>query len=85
MRRAVVSAAGGEEFRREEYKSLKRGGREGKVEVFLTWSTLDDLDLQVSCPGGGEIGGQRGRPGSCGEAKLDVDANRNLIERHEHA
>lgn len=67
-----------EEFHREEYKSLKRGGHEGKVEVFLTWNTLDDLDLEVSCAGGGQIGGQRGRPGSCGEAKLDVDANRNL-------
>lgn len=67
-----------EEFHPEEYKSLKRGGHEGKVEVFLTWKTFDDLDLQVFCPGGGQIGGQHGRPSSCGEAKIDVDANRNL-------
>jgi hypothetical protein len=68
------------EFRPDEHPSLGRGGKEGKVEVFLRWNTLDDLDLQIYCPGGGQIGGQNGRPGSCGEAKVDVDANRNLTQ-----
>lgn len=69
-----------EEFNPDEHPSLARGASEGKVEVYLSWNTHDDLDLEISCPGGGRIGGQHGRPGSCGEGALDIDANRNLSQ-----
>ena len=68
------------DFNPAEHSSLREGAHEGKVEVYLSWNTLDDLDLKIFCPDNGQIGGQEGRPGSCGEGKLDHDANRNLTE-----
>src|SRR5271165_796248 len=65
-------------FNPDEHPSLKIGAQQGKVEIYLSWKTLDDLDLQIYCPGGGQIGGREGRPGSCDEGALDHDANRNL-------
>lgn len=58
-----------------------RGAAPGRLEVLLAWHTLDDVDLEIVCPGG-QIGGQSGRPGPgvCGDGKLDLDANRNLTE-----
>lgn len=67
-----------EEFNPDEHPSIQEGAREGKVEVYLSWRSRDDLDLKVYCSGGGQISGQDGRPGSCGEGELDHDANRSL-------
>jgi hypothetical protein len=57
-----------------------RGAKQGKLEAFLDWSTPDDLDLSVFCPGG-HVGGVNSKPGPgvCGDGKLDLDANRNLV------
>jgi hypothetical protein len=56
-----------------------RGAKPGKLEVFLEWRTLDDVDLESFCPGG-RLGGSGSAfgPGICGDGKLDLDANRNL-------
>lgn len=61
-------------------KTYERGARGGMLEVFLSWKTLDDLDLLVFCPGGGSIGGTVNHPGSCGDGAIDLDANRNLVK-----
>jgi hypothetical protein len=60
-------------------RAYDRGAKRGKLEVFLDWNTLDDVDLSVQCPGGliSSIGGKPG-PGVCGDGKLDLDANGNL-------
>jgi hypothetical protein len=59
----------------------QRGGHSGKLQVTLSWHTLDDLDLNVFCPGG-MLGGNRDvrGPGVCGDGVKDVDSNRNLKE-----
>ncbi len=59
----------------------QRGGKKGQLQFTLAWNTLDDLDLNVTCPGGqiSSISGERG-PGICGEGVKDIDANRNLVE-----
>ncbi|WP_294532289.1 hypothetical protein [uncultured Rhodoblastus sp.] len=74
-----------EEFIRLRERTYKRGATSGKLEVFLAWHTLDDVDLVITCPGGrlGGAGGSFG-PGVCGDGKLDVDANRNLIMNIQH-
>jgi hypothetical protein len=68
-----------EEFIRLQEKAYKRGAASGKLEVFLAWHTLDDVDLEIECPGG-LISGVNGNfgPGICGSGKLDLDANRDL-------
>ena len=68
-----------EEFIRLQEKAYKRGAASGKLEVFLAWHTLDDVDLEIECPGG-LISGLNGNfgPGICGSGKLDLDANRDL-------
>lgn len=60
-------------------RAYDRGAKQGKLEVFLDWNTLDDMDLSIRCPGG-TIGGVSGKsgPGICGDGKLDLDANRDL-------
>ena len=57
------------------------GGKKGQLQFTLAWNTLDDLDLNVTCPGGqiSSISGERG-PGVCGDGVKDIDANRNLVE-----
>lgn len=69
------------ETERIDRKVEERGGRNGRLQFTLEWATLDDLDLNVSCPGGGidSTPGHAG-PGICGDGLKDVDANRNLIE-----
>ncbi|MER8814671.1 TIGR03750 family conjugal transfer protein [Mesorhizobium sp. M0142] len=59
-------------------KSLGEG-HTGKLQVTLSWQTLDDLDLIASCPGG-ILGGNKGAtgPGICGDGVRDRDSNRNL-------
>lgn len=59
----------------------ERGGRNGKLQFTLLWDTLDDLDLNVTCPGGDINGfpGHRG-PGICSDGVKDLDANRNTTE-----
>ncbi len=59
----------------------QRGGKKGRLQFTLAWNTLDDLDLNVTCPGGhiGSARGERG-PGICGDGVKDIDANRNLVE-----
>lgn len=61
-------------------RAYDRGAKQGKLEVFADWSTADDVDLSVQCPGG-TVGGVAGKPGPgiCGDGKLDLDANRNLL------
>jgi len=68
-----------EEFIRLQEKAYKRGAVSGQLEVFLAWHTLDDVDLEIDCPGGRitGVGGAFG-PGICGDGKLDLDANRDL-------
>ncbi len=53
----------------------------GRLQFTLEWATLDDLDLNVFCPGG-TIDATQGHagPGICGDGRKDVDANRNLVE-----
>jgi hypothetical protein len=59
----------------------ERGGHSGKLQVTLSWHTLDDLDLNVFCPGGMLGGNQDIRgPGVCGDGVKDVDSNKNLKE-----
>ena len=55
-------------------------GRHGVLEITLWWNTIDDLDLEVRCPGGlispfepSTLG-----PGICGDGQHDIDANRNM-------
>ncbi|WP_294532291.1 hypothetical protein [uncultured Rhodoblastus sp.] len=75
-------------LRHEFHKSVP-DATSGKLEVFLAWHTLDDLDLVITCPGGrlgafgGTFGGSFG-PGVCGDGNLDVDANRNLVMNIQH-
>jgi hypothetical protein len=59
----------------------QRGGHSGKLQVTLSWHTLDDLDLNSFCPGG-QLGGNQNitGPGVCGDGVKDVDSNRNLKE-----
>lgn len=60
-------------------KVVARGGSNGALQFTLSWATLDDLDLNVNCPGG-RIDSQSGHggPGICGDGRKDLDANRNL-------
>lgn len=62
-------------------KVRERGGETGKLEVTLSWSTRDDLDLVAYCPGG-TIGGHDGKkgPGVCGDGQQNIDANKNQNE-----
>lgn len=57
------------------------GGHTGKLQVTLSWQTLDDLDLSATCPGG-MLGGNQSinGPGICGDGVRDVDSNKNLEE-----
>ena len=66
---------------RIDRKVEERGGRNGRLQFTLEWATLDDLDLDVDCPGG-DIDSTPGHagPGICGDGRKDVDANRNLID-----
>ena len=50
-------------------KTYERGARGGMLEVFLSWKTLDDLDLLVFCPGGGSIGGRSTTPAAAATAR----------------
>jgi hypothetical protein len=54
------------------------GGRIGAVNVILTWSTDDDLDLHVTCPSGKVI--YHGNKQDCGGV-LDVDANSSDVNK----
>ncbi len=56
-------------------------GGTGELQITLAWDTLDDLDLNVTCPGGhiSSRDGEHG-PGVCGDGVKDIDANRNLTE-----
>ena len=74
-----------EEFIRLQEKAYKRGAVSGQLEVFLAWHTLDDVDLEIDCPGGRitGVGGAFG-PGICGDGKLDLDANRDLTVNIQH-
>ncbi len=58
----------------------ERGGQNGRLQFTLEWATLDDLDLNVFCPGGtiDATPGHAG-PGICGDGRKDIDANRNLV------
>ena len=59
----------------------QRGGKKGQLQFTLAWNTLDDLDLNVTCPGGHISSAQVERgPGICGDGVKDTDANRNLVE-----
>ena len=59
----------------------QRGGKKGQLQFTLAWNTLDDLDLNVTCPGGHISSAQAERgPGICGDGVKDIDANRNLVE-----
>ena len=62
-------------------KVEERGGKKGQLQFTLAWETLDDLDLNVVCPGGkiSSKQGERG-PRTCGDGVKDIDANRNLVE-----
>ncbi len=51
---------------------LEEGGALGAVNVILSWQGSADLDLSLSCPGGGEI--NLGNMQACGGV-LDIDAN----------
>ena len=53
-------------------RAERQGGRSGKLQVILAWDDVNDLDLQVICPGGGNINFIRRQ--DCG-GMLDVDAN----------
>ncbi len=67
------------EFVQLQKRTYERGAMSGKLEVFLAWHTLDDVDLEVECPGGKITGvGDHFGPGICGDGKLDLDANRSL-------
>jgi hypothetical protein len=55
-----------------EDRLRRENGRIGAVNVILTWNTLDDLDLHVTCPGGEEI--YYKDKNNCGGV-LDVDMN----------
>jgi hypothetical protein len=62
-------------------QARKRGAQQGRLEIFLSWKTLDDLDLEIYCPANARIGGtQAPLSGPCGEGRIDVDANRNLTQ-----
>jgi hypothetical protein len=50
----------------------RQDGRIGAVNVILTWNTLDDLDLHVTCPSGEQI--YYSNKNNCGGV-LDVDMN----------
>lgn len=56
-----------------------RNGQTGKLQVTLSWNTLDDLDLIVECPGG-VIGWNAQGPGICGDGRKDVDSNRFMTK-----
>ncbi len=69
------------ETKRIDQKVEERGGQNGRLQFTLEWATLDDLDLNVFCPGG-TIDATQGHagPGICGDGRKDIDANRNLVE-----
>lgn len=68
-----------EEFVQLQKRTYERGAASGKLEVFLAWHTLDDVDLEIECPGGKITGvANHFGPGICGDGKLDLDANRGL-------
>jgi hypothetical protein len=68
-----------EEFIRLQKKTYERGAASGKLEVFLNWHTLDDVDLEIECSGGLISGVNHNfGPGICASGKLDLDANRDL-------
>ncbi|AZO32414.1 hypothetical protein [Mesorhizobium sp. M1B.F.Ca.ET.045.04.1.1] len=56
------------------------GGKTGKLQVTLSWHTLDDLDLNSFCPGGKLGGNQSVKGPSCGDGMKDIDSNKNLTE-----
>lgn len=57
----------------EDQKKVRdRGGKEGKLEVILSWAGLHDLDLYVTCPSGEKIWAKA--LSACG-GQLDIDAN----------
>ncbi len=51
---------------------LQEGGTMGAVNIILSWQGSADLDLSVSCPGGGVIDFRNKQ--ACG-GELDIDAN----------
>ncbi len=64
--------------------------RHGRLEITLWWETPDDLDLNVTCPGGTitpNTKKTRG-PGICGDGIMDKDANKRMQSSmphpHEH-
>ncbi len=68
------------ETERIDRKVEERGGHNGRLQFTLEWATLDDIDLNVDCPGG-RIDATPGHsgPGICGDGRKDVDANGNLV------
>lgn len=50
----------------------EQGCETGRLQITLIWPTQDDLDLYVDCPGDTLYFGHRA--GSCGDGKLDIDA-----------
>ena len=50
----------------------EQGCETGRLQITLIWPTQDDLDLYVDCPG--DTLNFSHRSGSCGDGKLDIDA-----------
>jgi len=59
----------------------ERGGKTGRLQVTLAWHTFDDLDLEIVCPLGmlAQSRYKQKAPGNCGDGKIDVDANRKML------
>lgn len=57
----------------DEQRAQARGARAGQLQIILAWDDRNDLDLEVTCPGGRETISYQHKNG-CG-GFLDIDAN----------